>query len=151
MYRSFLALCTCPSFDFFAANPDFKVHCACTKEGRFYFCAQKEATVFIWYLWVFSEMQVMLSSAQERGRQAWRQRTFLSGSFSFSHSAVPAFLLPADQYDAGKPLQEGRPGALLGDELQRGAEAVSLGPGCHPRWVSALSVFSPVKILITLL
>lgn len=54
-----------------------------------------------------------------------------------SRSTVPTFLLSADQYDAGEPLQEGRAGALLGDELQGGAEAVPPGPGCHPRCVSA--------------
>lgn len=38
--RSFLASSTCPSFD-------FKLHCARTKECRFYFCTQKKATVLI--------------------------------------------------------------------------------------------------------
>lgn len=66
-----------------------------------------------------------------------------------SRWTVPTFLLSADQYDAGKPVQESRPGALLGDELQRGAEAVPLGPGCHPGWVSAhceLCSVQPVNV-----
>lgn len=143
MYRSFLESCTCPSFDFFDAKHTFQGAQCTYKRCRFYFCTQKEATVSILYYMVpWSVLRnagyfVFCPEQRQAGlkTELWPFLVILCPS---SHSTVPTFLLSADQYDAGKSLQEGGPGALLGDELQRGAEAVSLGPGCHPRWVSAL-------------